>query len=83
MGCNIKTGDTVKHIPTGEKWIVAFSEEGRGLSPCGWPESLADIKDCILVKSVSEWESLELLIRLSDLPIGDIRGSYARRVLDL
>ncbi len=77
----IKTGDTVKHIPTGETWLVAFCEEGRGLSPCGWPETLADIKDCELVESATEKESQRLLRGLLKMPVGDIRGSYARRKL--
>lgn len=78
----IKAGDTVKHRPTGETWVVAFANHERGeLSPCGWPESLAKLSDCELVKSCTQEESEELLHRLADLSDPDIRGSWAREEL--
>ena len=33
----IDTGDTVKHGPTGETWVVAYVQGDR-LAWCGWPE---------------------------------------------
>lgn len=74
----ISTGDIVKHIPTGEEWVVAFNENGR-LSPCGWPESLAETSDCVLVEKATDEKRIELEQRLLNLPSFDIRGSWARR----
>ena len=80
---HIKTGDTVLHKPTGEEWVVAFAkyETGR-LSPCGWPEDLAYIRDCELVESCTEEERMDLLLRLSRMSGGDSRRSYAQHTLN-
>ena len=81
--CRFDTGDIVKHEPTGEEWVVAFAAEGRGLCPCGWPETLANIEDCTLVKRATDKERHDLLVQMSSMSIEDIRGVYARRVLGL
>jgi len=52
----VKTGDTVKHKPTGETWTVAFVE-GAELSWCGWPFGYARIADCDLISECSDEES--------------------------
>jgi len=58
----IKTGDTVRHIPSGETWVVAYVRpETNDLAWLGWPEGLARLSDCELVKSCSEEESLRWL----------------------
>lgn len=74
----ISTADHVRHLPSNEEWVVAFNENGR-LSPCGWPETLAETKDCVLIKKASDKERIELEQRLLELPSIDIRGSWARR----
>lgn len=56
----MKTGDTVLHKPTGERWIVAVCNS-KEVIPCGWPLTLADPNDCELVKSCSVDEELTLL----------------------
>lgn len=56
MDMKIRPNDTVKHIPSGEKWTVCGInyEQGR-LIPCGYPfPSMARIEDCILIKSRNE-----------------------------
>jgi len=80
---SFRTGDTVRHEPTGEEWVVAFAEEDRGLSPCGWPETLANIEDCTLIKRATDKERHDLLVQMSKMSIEDIRGRYARRKLGL
>jgi hypothetical protein len=49
----IRPGDFVKHIPSGETWVVCgVNYERGGLVPCGYPfPSLARISDCILEES--------------------------------
>lgn len=74
----ISTGDEVHHLPSDEKWIVAFNENGK-LSPCGWPESLAETKDCVLIKKATDEKRIELEQRLLELPSFDIRAIWARR----
>ena len=49
----IRPNDFVKHIPTGEEWVVCGVNYKTGrLIPCGYPfPSMADIKDCVLTES--------------------------------
>lgn len=75
---SISTGDKVYHKPSKEEWVVAFNENGR-LSPCGWPETLAQTDDCVLLEKATDEKRIELEQRLLEMPSGDIRGSWARR----
>ena len=59
---NIDTGDTVRHDPTGEKWIVAYVRGDR-LAWCGWPEGEAALSDCTLITKATPDERDELLRR--------------------
>ncbi len=49
----IRPNDIVKHIPTGEEWVVCGVDYLKGeLIPCGYPfPSIAKISDCELIKS--------------------------------
>ena len=49
----IRAGDYVKHIPSGEEWVVCgVSYERDELVPCGYPfPTLARLHDCVLTKS--------------------------------
>ena len=62
----IARGDTVKHQPTGETWLVVKVSDGY-LYPAGWPKSRALVADCVLVKkgdaATLEW--LDKVIALS------------------
>lgn len=77
----IKTGDEVRHAPTGETWTVAYVEGDR-LAWCGWPPGEARLADCTLLRSCSEDESRELLVRLAEIREDDKRGIYARNMLE-
>lgn len=58
----IKPADHVLHRPTGETWVVAYADhEADRLSPCGWPEGIANISDCELVKAATDEESREMI----------------------
>lgn len=84
MNATPRTGDTVKHRPTGEAWTVAYYD-GRDLVPCGWPLSFARLEDCELVERASDEESYALLERLSKMSADggwDPRKSYAMRVIE-
>ena len=78
----IDTGDTVKHDPTGETWVVAYVK-GKYLSPCGWPECEALLSHCTLIEKASDEERLDLLRRLAEIPNLDARGRYARERLGI
>ncbi len=45
-----KAGDTVKHGPTGETWILKRDEEDGHVWPCGWPETRARAADCTIIR---------------------------------
>lgn len=47
-----RVGDVVKHIPTGETWIVTATK-GDDLIPGGWPESVAKEADCVMISPAS------------------------------
>lgn len=78
----IRTGDHVRHIPSGETWVVAFVEDHTGLlCACGWPCELVPIAQCQLVKQASDEESLALVRKLAAISEPDIRRSWAQRWL--
>lgn len=71
-----KAGDTVKHGPTGETWVLACDQDRREVLPAGWPETVAKAEDCVLVESASDTERLAMLRRVAGS--GSYRGSVAR-----
>jgi len=75
----MRTGDTVKHIPTGELWTVAWADE-RELMPCGWPEGFAKVSDCELVEACSDEEHWRLVEEIAGMrPDPDGRGDGRQR----
>jgi hypothetical protein len=77
---DIDTGDTVRHEPTGEEWLVACVI-GDHLNWCGWPEGTAALADCELAKKVSDEKRDRLLRELTAMKSDDHRGRYARERL--
>lgn len=75
------TGDIVLHRPTGERWIVAFVS-GEYLSWCGWPEGVARVEDCELVKTATPEQRRSLLHQLAEMKGSDSRKTYAKHRLD-
>lgn len=49
----IRAGDTVKHTPTGETWVVA-GVDGDDLAWMGWPDGLARTSDCVAIGACSD-----------------------------
>lgn len=74
----IDTGDHVLHRPSGEHLLVAFVE-GEHLCACGWPETLAKLSDCTLVKRASAESTIDLLHELARST--GRRASYAKERL--
>ena len=50
-----RCGDVVRHIPSGEEWIVAWAEGDR-LAWTGWPDGTAALSDCEVILRVSDDE---------------------------
>jgi hypothetical protein len=56
-----KPGDSVKHRPSGETWVVAWADPATDqLVPCGWPLCIAKLSDCdldevVTVDVAKEW----------------------------
>jgi hypothetical protein len=76
MEPTIDTGDHVRHEPTGESWVVACVQ-GDKLSWCGWPEGMAELKDCTLILKVDEEKRLALLQQIAASGGNDHRVRYA------
>lgn len=72
----IDTGDTVKHGPTGETWIVAYVQGDR-LAWCGWPEGEASLEHCTLVEKATDDYRTKLLLELAEMKSSDARQRYA------
>jgi hypothetical protein len=62
----IRCGDVVLHRPSGEEWIVAAADpESDALMWCGWPEGVAKLSDCELLRRASPEKSAELHAQLT------------------
>lgn len=77
----MKAGDTVRHIPTGEEWVVAATQ-GTELICCCWPETMAPFSECELVKTCSDAEHKEQLLHTYAYCNGQLRGAWARSELE-
>lgn len=77
----MKTGDTVLHKPTGETWLVAYTDDANNrLAWCGWPQGLAKLSDCELIVECSAEESAALIRELAGMSSGnDPRKHWAMR----
>jgi hypothetical protein len=81
-----RAGDEVHHTPSGENWTLAGDEENGKVQPCGWPESMAQAKDCRRLKPATDEERMEMLRSWSEEGKGyeherDSRTHVARRQL--
>lgn len=78
----VDTGDTVKHLPSGETWIVACVENGE-LSWVGWPEGWAKLADCVLVKKATAEKRQKILEQMAGIRnAGDHRRAYAIKTIE-
>lgn len=58
---SFRAGDTVKHGPTGETWVLACDEEHNEVIPAGWPETCAFAADCTLVEAADDESRIAML----------------------
>jgi hypothetical protein len=74
----IDTGDVVRHGPTGERWIVAYVQDGR-IAWFGWPPGEASAEDCVLITKATPEAREKYLRTLADMrDHEDARCRYAR-----
>ena len=80
---DLRSGDTVFHMPTEEEWIVAEVIPRRNeLSWAGWPYGCADISDCRVIERCTDEEHISMLNKMVSIPdSSDPRRVYAKRVL--
>ena len=72
-----RTADVVFHKPTGERWVVAFVQNGK-LFWCGWPLGCADLSNCTIVKKATDEEYEKLLKEMANMNDNrDPRYQYA------
>lgn len=76
----MRCGDHVKHIPTGENWLVAHVD-GVRLAWCGWPDGEARVSDCALTYSCADAGHLKLLREIAASKSGR-RARMAQHTLD-
>ncbi len=58
----MRTGDIVLHRPSGEEWVVAWTDHETGyMAPCGWPTCQALISECEVRKAASDAEHAALV----------------------
>jgi hypothetical protein len=79
---SFRAGDTIRHLPSGEEWLLACDEEDGRVVCCGWPETQANAKDCILVEAATDKERISTLSRVAESCSGQMRGRRAMRQLN-
>jgi hypothetical protein len=72
----MRAGDTVKHGPSGETWVLAWAERGK-VSACGWPASIADESDCTLAEASTDEQHRDMLEKWAN---PKYRGDYRHSV---
>lgn len=80
MSTTFRAGDHVRHVPSREDWILAYAD-GDYVSPCGWPETLAQATDCVLVRPASDQQHREMLEEWAGKSNDDRRAYACRRQL--
>ena len=59
-GGMLRCGDHVRHIPSGEVWVVAWADDKK-LCAAGWPETIVDVDSCVCIKRSTETEHLSAI----------------------
>lgn len=77
----MRAGDTVKHRPSGETWLVACVTDDGAFFACGWPETRAQQSDADVIEEASDEECLDVLRRFTAMRDTSSRASWARENL--
>lgn len=72
-----RCGDTIKHIPSNENWVVAWAD-GNTVAPFGWPSSRANLIDCKLARQCSDREHVKLV--KDGIASGGINAKHIKRL---
>ena len=56
---SFRTGDSVLHRPTGEKWF-AWADENEAIC-CGWPETMVLAPDCEPIRAATDEQHWKLV----------------------
>lgn len=78
---SIRTGDTVLHKPSGEKWLVAYVQ-GEYLAWCGWPEGEARLADRERIRACTDekhWNLVREIAASASGALGAVVSEAARR----
>jgi len=79
----MKPCDVIRHTPSGETWTVAApSPDGKYILCCGWPETMAPVKDCVMMEPATDDEARTLARQVIEGCPHDLRGSWARQWLE-
>ena len=70
----MRAGDVVKHRPSGETWVLAVDSENGRVSWCGWPEGMANERDCEIVQAATDQERDEMLRKGAEKTANDGGG---------
>jgi hypothetical protein len=76
---SIQPADVVKHNPSGETWVIA-AVNGDEVMPCGWPESIAKAKDCVIVKKATDEAKQKMIESWAGKHSGDLRSLWNSQV---
>ena len=81
VAIEFRAADIVRHIPTGEKWVLATDQVDKHVTWCGWPEGTALANDCKLIKRASDEERHDMLVTWSQKTGNDLRIRWAKLIL--
>lgn len=78
----MRTGDIVKHHPTGETWLLGGADLERDeVYPLGWPPSIGKASDCTMKKACSDEEHWQQVATYAAKDNDTIWASHCRKLL--
>jgi protein gp37 len=72
-----REGDEVKHIPSGETWVLAAVRDDDVI-PAGWPCAIEKASECELVKAATDKQHATMVKNILDMDGDDIRKRWVR-----
>lgn len=78
----MRAGDTVKHLTSGETWTVAATLLDGSFYAEGWPCTLAQQSDAVVLEAATDAEHIATLRTWASYKDGDPRSSAARREIE-
>jgi hypothetical protein len=78
---SLRAGDTVRHRPTGETWVLAYAKGDR-IAWSGWPPGEAEAADCELVEAATDAQHRAALEAWAALDGRDHAGFHDSRHIE-